>query len=222
MMPKIIRAKSIFLLVLVVACAPYANGPVFKIQDAKSTFGPILEFMEAKSGMHIADVGAGSGALTVIMATQLDSCTVYIQDIDRKILEPANVNKMVAHYSKQLGYDLDKRNNFKIVHGEPTQSLLPDNTLDRIYSNATVHAFDEPDVMLKDLRTKLKPGGRIFIRDSFYGSNGEGQFCSDKTCGKKLYTIDEFLTMMTRNGFTLVKQSPNQSGYPVFGFARSE
>lgn len=212
----------VFLLVVALSCAPYANGPVFKTQDAKTTFGPILEFMEAKPGMHVADVGAGSGALTVIMATQLDSCTVYIQDIDRKILEQENVSKMVAYYSKQLGYELGKRNTFKIVHGEYTRSLLPDNTFDLIYSNATLHAFDKPDEMLTDLRGKLKPTGRIFIRDSFYGDNGEGQFCSDKECGKKLYTIEEFLSLMTQNGYTLVKQSPNLSGYPVFGFVRSE
>jgi len=207
------------LLLVVTSCAPYANGPVFKIPDAKSTFGPILEFMEAKPGMHIADVGAGSGALTVIMATQLDSCTVYIQDIDKKILEPENVNKMVKYYSTKLGYDLGKRNVFKIVHGELSQSMLPENALDLIYSNATVHAFDKPDAMLSDLRTKLKPDGRIFIRDSFYGDNGEGQFCSDEKCGKKLYTIAEFLKMMDNNGFALVKQSNNMSGYPVFGFS---
>lgn len=212
----------IFLLVVAFSCAPYANGPVFKIPDAKSTFGPILEFMEAKPGMAIADVGAGSGALTVIMATQLDSCTVYIQDIDEKILEQGNVNKMIKHYSKKLGYDLGKRNDFKIVHGEPTQSLLPNNTFDLIYSNATVHAFDQPDLMLTDLRKKLKATGRIFIRDSFYGDNGEGQFCSDEKCGKKLYTIPEFLTMMKKNGFALVKQSDNMSGYPVFGFSKMD
>jgi ubiquinone/menaquinone biosynthesis C-methylase UbiE len=177
--------------------------------------------MEAKPGMHIADVGAGSGALTVIMATQLDSCTVFIQEIDRKILEQKNLDKMIAHYSKELGYELGKRNDFKIVYGESTQSNLPDNTLDLIYVNATVHAFDKPDAMLTDLRNKLKPNGRIFVRDSFNGDKGEGQFCSDKKCGKRLYTIDEFLTLMDKNGFKQVKHSANLSGYPVFGFSRS-
>lgn len=215
--------KIVYILFLIgVGCAPYANGPVFKTEDAQKTFSPILEFMEAKPGMHIADVGAGSGALSVIMATQLDSCTVYIQDIDKKILEQENVSKMIKHYSKKLGYDLGTRNNFKIVHGELTQSLLPDSTFDLIYSNATVHAFDQPDLMLTDLRKKLKTTGRIFIRDSFYGDNGEGKFCSDEKCGKRLYTIPEFLTMMKKNGFALVKQSDNMSGYPVFGFSRKE
>jgi ubiquinone/menaquinone biosynthesis C-methylase UbiE len=208
------------LLLFLVACAPYANGPVFKIEDARSTFGPILEFMEAKPGMAVADVGAGSGALTVIMATQLDSCTVYIQDIDKKILEQENVNKMIAYYSKKLDYNLGKRNTFHITHGEVNRTNLPDEALDLIYSNATVHVFDQPDSMLSDLRKKLKPSGRIFIRDSFKGDQGEGEYCSDSKCGKPLYSINEFLTMMDRNGFQLVKQSPNQSGYPVFGFSR--
>lgn len=216
------HTRFAFLLIVAFGCAPYANGPVFKIQNAQNTFGPILEFIEAKPGMYVADVGAGSGALTVIMATQLDGCTVYIQDIDRKVLEQENVNKMIAYYSKQLGYDLGKRNDFKIVHGESEQSLLPDNAMDLIYSNATVHAFNEPDSMLIDLRKKLKSDGRIFIRDSFKGDQGEGEFCSDKKCGKRLHTIEEFLTMMDRNGFRLVKQSPNLSGYPVFGFERSD
>jgi ubiquinone/menaquinone biosynthesis C-methylase UbiE len=213
--------SKLFLLAfsVVFGCAPYAHGPIFKIQDAKSTFGPILEFMEVKPGMHVADVGAGSGALTVIMATQLDSSTVYIQDIDKKLLEQKNVNKMIAHYSKQLGYDLGRRNEFKIVYGDPTQSNLPDRALDLIYVNATVHAFSKPDEMLTDLRKKLKPRGHIFIRDSFHGDKGEGQYCSDKKCAKRLYTIDEFLALMDKNGFTLIKQSPDQSGYPLFGFA---
>lgn len=212
----------IFLMLVLTSCAPYANGPVFKIQGAKDTFAPILEFMDAKPGMHVADVGAGSGALTVIMATQLDSCTVYIQDIDKKILEQENVNKMIAYYSKKLGYDLSTRNAFHITYGELAQSNLPNEELDLIYSNATVHAFDKPDSMLTDLRKKLKPNGRIFIRDSFNGDQEEGPFCSDAKCGKPLYTIEEFLVMMERNGFRLVKQSPNMSGYPVFGFERKD
>lgn len=207
------------LLLLVAACAPYANGPVFTTESAEKTFQPILDFMEVKPGMTVADVGAGSGALTVIMATQLDSCAVYIQDIDKKILKQENVNKMIAYYSKQLGYDLGKRNTFHVTYGDITHTNLPDGAFDLIYSNATVHVFDQPDPILADLKKKLKPTGRIFIRDSFKGDQGEGEFCSDKKCAKRLLTIDEFLAMMGRNGFQLVKQSPNMSGYPLFGFS---
>src|SRR5688572_3361413 len=138
------RKCFLYVLLIVSACAPYANGPVFTPQTADKTFQPILDFMDAKPGMVVADVGAGSGALTVIMATQLDSCTVYIQDIDRKILDQENVNKMIGHYSKQLGYDLGKRNTFHITYGDATHTNLPDGAFDLIYSNATVHVLDQP------------------------------------------------------------------------------
>jgi ubiquinone/menaquinone biosynthesis C-methylase UbiE len=170
--------------------------------------------------MAVADVGAGSGALTVIMATQLDSCSVYIQDIDRDVLQQKNVAKMIAYYSKQMGHPT--RNQFHLVYGSTTQSNLPDGSLDVIYSNATIHAFTEPDVMLQDLRKKLKPTGKIFIRDSFRGDHNESQYCSDSKCGRPLYTISEFLAKMTKNGFQLAKQSSDMSGYPVFGFRLAE
>jgi ubiquinone/menaquinone biosynthesis C-methylase UbiE len=156
------------------------------------------------------------------MATQLDSCSVYIQDIDRDVLQQKNVDKMIAYYSKQLGYKLVVRNQFHLVYGSTTQSNLPDGSLDLIYANATMHAFTEPDVMLQDFRKKLKPTGKIFIRDSFKVDHNESQYCSDTKCGRPLYTISEFLAKMTKNGFQLVKQSPNISGYPVFGFALAE
>ncbi|MFY8037629.1 MAG: class I SAM-dependent methyltransferase [Cyclobacteriaceae bacterium] len=201
------------------ACAPYSKGPVFTKDNAKKTFQPIIEFLEVKPGMAVADVGAGSGALTVIMSTQLDSCSVYIQDIDRDLLQQKNVDKMIAYYSKQLGYPLGDRNHFYLVFGSTTQSNLPDASLDLIYSNATMHALTEPDVMLQDLRKKLKPTGKIFIRDSFRDDHNEGPYCSDKKCGRPLYTVNQFLAKMTKNGFQLVKQSQDMSGYPVFGFA---
>lgn len=207
-----------FLVFLVVACAPYAKGPVFTTENAKGTFGPLIEFMEIKPGMTVADVGAGSGVLTVIMATQLDSCMVYIQDIDREALQQENIDKVVAYYSRKLGYNLGQRNQFQIVYGTVTESQLPNQSIDVMYLNATVHVFDTPDTMLQDLRMKLKPAGRIFIRDSFKEDHDEGEFCTASDCGKRLLTIDEFLIMMKRNGFQLIKQSPDMSGYPVFGF----
>lgn len=200
------------------SCAPYAKGPVFTIDDAKKTFQPIAEFLEIKPGMAVADVGAGSGALTVIMATQFDSCLVYIQDIDRTILQQKNVDKMIAYYSKQLGNKLGVRNQFFLVYGSTTQSSLPSDSLDLIFSNATMHAFTAPDAMLQDLRKKLKRTGKIFIRDSFRGDHNESQYCSDSKCGRPLYRIDEFLAKMAKNGFQLIKQSADMSGYPVFGF----
>jgi len=209
---------SLTLVIFLSTCAPYAKGPVLTTEKAKETFNPLIDFMEVKPGMTIADVGAGSGALTVIMATQLDSCTVYIQDIDQKVLQQKNVDKMLKHYSKKLGYDLGKRNEFKLIYGTYNQSKLPDNSIDIIYSNATIHVFDEPDAMLTDLRKKLKPNGKIYIRDGFKKDKHKEEFCTSRDCGKRLISVEELFTMMEKNGYQLFKQIPDMSGYPVFGF----
>lgn len=86
-------------LIALSACAPkstpYENGPVMSERKIKKTFEPILKFMQYRPGMVFADVGAGSGAFTVMMAALMDSSTVYIQDIDTTILRAENVHRII-------------------------------------------------------------------------------------------------------------------------------
>lgn len=102
--------------------------------------------------------------------------------------------------------------------GDSEHTNLPDGTIDLIYTNATLHVMDAREAMLKDMKRKLTPKGKLFIRDSFKNDNDEGDYCSDEKCGKPLLAIEDFLALMKATGFKLVKQSPNMSGYPVFGF----
>jgi ubiquinone/menaquinone biosynthesis C-methylase UbiE len=216
---------SIFSFIILGTCvscsesaSPYKGEPVMKQKQVKKTFAPILEFIEAKPGIHFADIGAGNGVFPVMMSTLMENTTVYIQDIDSTVLYQDNLNKIIAHYSTKSKQDLKKKNRYHLVLGDTRHTNLPDKKIDLIYTNATIHVFDAPEAMLQDIKTKLAPGGRIFIRDSFKNDNGEGEFCSDKTCAKRLLPIPDFLAMMEKNGFKMIKQSPNMSGYPVFGF----
>ncbi len=225
---RLIHLNCIFALTGLVfsACAPkgvpYENGPVMSEKSVKKVFQPILQFMEYKPGMSFADVGAGSGALTVMMASLMDQSTVYIQDIDTSVLKQPNVDKMIDFYGKQSGQDLRRNNNFFITIGGVQKTNLPNRSFDLIYSNATVHNFTSLDSMIIDLGRKLKPSGVLFLRDSFKNDHGEGSYCSDPKCGRPLLTIDEFLAAMRKNGFKIKKQSPDMSGYPVFGFTLTQ
>lgn len=207
-----------FLLFIAFASAG-CKSPVMNKEDGEKTFGPILQFMDYRPGMTFADVGAGSGAMSVSMAALMDHSTIYIQDINPKVLKKAEVDKMINTYSRKSGHDLRAKNKFIVTIGNTTKTNLPDGSLDLIYSNATVHSFTSLDSMMQDLGRKLKPDGVVYFRDSFKGDHGEGAFCSDKkNCGRPLLTIDEFLAVMKKNGFVLKKQTPDLSGYPVFGF----
>jgi ubiquinone/menaquinone biosynthesis C-methylase UbiE len=200
----------IFVTVVFLSCspkvAPYAGGPVISQKSIKETFGLIIEFMEIKPGVVFGDVGASSGAITVMMATLMDNSTIYIQDIDTTALNQKNLDKIIQYYSKQSKQDLKKKNKFHVIVGDETHSKLPDDTFDRIYSNATIHVFSSLDSMVSDLRRKLKTNGILFMRDSFKNDHGEGSYCSDPTCKKPLLTIDELLIVMKRKGFKIVKQ----------------
>ena len=214
-MNRVLLLLSLF----VVACSPYSKGPVLSMDDAERSFKPLVELMEVQPGMSIADVGAGSGVLSVVMSTQLKGCTLYIQDIDKKVLTQKNLDKVLDHYSEKMGTDLRQRNDYRIVYGNVTSSNLPEREIDLIYSNATIHAFDNPDVMIRDLKTKLSGDGRIFIRDSFKEEGAGEVFCESKQCARPLLSISELMALMDDQGFELVDQIPDLSGYPVFGFA---
>jgi ubiquinone/menaquinone biosynthesis C-methylase UbiE len=213
----------ISLIISTSACAPktkpFAHGATMNQKAIEKTFTPILAFMEMEPGYAFADVGAASGDFAVMMATLIDSTTIYIEDIDTTVLKQDNLNKIIDYYSAQCGHALRFKHKFVMVIGDTLQTNLPDATLDRIYTNATFHVFDDPEAMLNDLHKKLKPTGMLFIRDSFSGDHDEGAFCTDASCAKPLYTITQFLSLMKRNGFELVKENPDLSGYPVYGFA---
>jgi predicted methyltransferase len=214
----------IFFLALVTSgCAkkalPFEGGVVFSQKDIKKTFQPILTFMNYRPGMAFADVGAGSGAFAVMMSTLMDSSKVYIQDIDTVVLKENNVQKMVDFYSHQSKRDLEVFNDFDVVLGTVFRTNLPDSAFDLIYSNATAHCFTSLDSIAKDLRRKLKPGGVLYLRDSFAMDHGEGKVCSDPKCARPLLSIDECLAIMKRNGYRQVNHSPDMSGYPIFGFS---
>jgi ubiquinone/menaquinone biosynthesis C-methylase UbiE len=212
---------SLLLALLLCACAPYAKGPVLSAENVEETFKPLTEFMEISPGMTIADVGAGAGAFTIMMGTQLTDCEIIIQDIDSETLEQENVDKIIQHYSREFGRDLTEINDFKIIYGTPISSNLQEASVDVIYMNAVSHVLDSPDAMMKDLKGKLKPTGKIFIRDGFRGHNGEGDYCSARECAKPLLSIEELHALMESNGFRRYKESDDMDGYPVFGYTIS-
>jgi ubiquinone/menaquinone biosynthesis C-methylase UbiE len=214
------RRTSALIFLCLAACGPkipYDNGPAMKQKDIVETFQPILNFMGYKRGMAFADVGAGSGALTVMMATLMDSSAVYIQDIDAQVLNDGNVNKILDYFSTQTSTNLRAKNKFKITLGSEFRSNLPDSTFDLIYSNGTVHNFTSLDSIAADLKKKLRPGGVIYFRDSF--KTDELAVCPLSSCARPLVSVEECLMVMQRNGFVVVKHSPDMSGHPVFGFA---
>jgi ubiquinone/menaquinone biosynthesis C-methylase UbiE len=112
--------------------------------------------------------------------------------------------------------DLRAQNDLRFVVGTSENTNLPDNFFDHIYSNGTFHHFSNRDKMIRDIYRKLKPGGDVTIRDSFWSK--EEEYCVD-AIKVRLPPVDSLLAVMDRNGFRLLARTEFKP-YPTFKFGK--
>lgn len=217
--------KLFYLLLLSILCVrcstifrPYPCGPVLD-KEGVQIFKKQNEFLGLAPGVVFADLGASSGYYDAAMAVFLDSVIFYLNDIDYHCLNERNLNKVLRYYSKIKGKSIQATNTFHYVIGTPTDTKLPDNTFDVIFSNATMHVIDHADSILASLYKDLKPTGELYIRDEFI-YNGELKKCGSKKCGHYLLHYEPFLKVMNRNGFALTGES-HDFGHPIYRFSKS-
>jgi len=101
----------------------------------------------------VADVGAGSGYMTVKMAKRVGAGgKVYANDIQPEMLERLRQRLM-----------REKITNVETVLGTAGDPKLPPSALDLILMVDVYHEFSEPQAMLRRMRDALKPDGRLVL-----------------------------------------------------------
>lgn len=112
-----------------------------------------LDVLKIPKGAVVADVGAGSGYMTVKLSKRVGPTgTVYANDIQPEML-------------RLLGLRLkaDKITNVTLVQGDVDNPRLPASTLDLELLVDVYHEFSAPQTMLRLLREALKPTGRLVL-----------------------------------------------------------
>jgi SAM-dependent methyltransferase len=111
----------------------------------------LIESLRLKPGMIVADIGAGSGVISRMMAARLgDEGTVLAVDIQQEMLDALTAK------NKLLGI-----NNIQPVLGEVHTPRLGENRIDLAVMVDVYHEFDLPYEMLREIAKSLKPGGRV-------------------------------------------------------------
>ncbi|MBI5281838.1 MAG: class I SAM-dependent methyltransferase [Candidatus Solibacter usitatus] len=112
-----------------------------------------VRLLDLRPGMVVADVGAGSGYYTEMLARQVGpGGRVYATDIQPgmiRLLQERVSKARLDHVEVLLGYEADPR--------------LPADALDLILLADVYHEFSKPREMLRALRASLKPGGRLVL-----------------------------------------------------------
>jgi ubiquinone/menaquinone biosynthesis C-methylase UbiE len=112
-----------------------------------------LDALELAAGATVADVGAGSGYMTVKMAKRVGPTgKVYANDIQPQMLSLLRQRLM-----------RERVTNVETVLGTYDDPKLPADSLDLILMVDVYHEFSEPQKMLRHMRDSLKADGRLVL-----------------------------------------------------------
>ncbi|MBI3698042.1 MAG: methyltransferase domain-containing protein [Acidobacteria bacterium] len=116
-----------------------------------------FQALGAGPGAWIADVGAGPGFHTVLLAQVVGpDGRVLAVDVDEKVTE-------------KLREKIEKRkfSNVEAILGVADDPKLPTARLDGALIVDSYHEMPQYEAMLRRIREALKPGGRLVILDQF-------------------------------------------------------
>ncbi len=124
-------------------------------RDAAHEADTVMALLGLRAGMHVADIGAGSGYYVARMARRVgDAGVVYGEDIMPRYLR----------YLRER-VDRDELTNVRLALGEPHDPRLPIASLDLVTMIHMYHEIEQPFGLLTNLVPSLRPGARIAILD---------------------------------------------------------
>ena len=143
--------------------APYRNPDYERWRqnletESREVYGrrhAIVEAAQPRSGMAVADVGAGTGLFTRLFAARVGAGgRVYAVDIAREFID-GNLRR-----AREAGHD-------NVIGIESTQhdTRLPADAIDLVFICDAYHHFEQPKAMLASIRRALRAGGTLVVVD---------------------------------------------------------
>jgi len=112
-----------------------------------------LDALALKPGMVVADVGAGTGYMSLRMARRVGPTgKVYANDLQPEMLRRLRQNAAKAGIT-----------NIETVQGEEADPKLPAGRMDLVLLVDVYHEFSKPREMIDKIRESLKPTGRLVL-----------------------------------------------------------
>lgn len=150
----------------------------------------VIEALGLKPGMAVADLGSGSGYFTRrFIEAVTDRGMVYAVDIEPEMLAYAKESIVHMHVPYSVEFILAR----------PDSPKLPYESVDLIFVCNTIHHLEERSTYFRNVRTSLKPNGRIAIID-FYPDERSGDLGFPK---RHLVSREQVLHEMTAAGYRL-------------------
>ena len=126
-----------------------------QLTSAEIEMPRLVQMLELKPGMTVADVGAGFGAWTMAFSRWIGPAgRVYASDIGAAQLT-----------ALRESVQRERLNNVTIIEAGVNTTNLPPLCCDAILIRDAYHHFTSPDDIVKSLAASLRPGGRLAVVD---------------------------------------------------------
>ncbi len=160
-------------------------------QDQKPA--QVVEALALKAGLYVADLGAGSGYFTRRFVEAVgDTGKVYVIDIEPEALKYVEESLIHMHRPFEAEFILARPDNPKI----------PLESVNLIFVCNTYHHLADRTDYFRNVKSSLKPGGRIAIID-FYHDERSGELGFPK---RHLVPRETVIEEMTEAGYRLATE----------------
>ncbi|MGH9255752.1 MAG: class I SAM-dependent methyltransferase [Vicinamibacterales bacterium] len=209
-MRKVVTVSAFVVLLLTSLIAQQAAAPPqggqqglteAMIKTAAIEVPRLVELLQLKPGMTIADVGAGFGAWTTAFSKWTGpSGRVYSSDIGQK--------QLAFLRETATGEGLT---NVTVLEGAERSTNLPANCCDAILIRDAYHHLTQPNDVLRSVAASLKPGGRFAVIDFPPRPNSEVPAGVPASRGGHGVPPDVVIQEVKAAGLTMVSQNPKWS-----------
>lgn len=154
----------------------------------------IISALDLKPGMAVADIGAGTGLFTRLMAEKVGpEGRVYAVDVSAEFL------KYIAERSRKLG-----QNQVATVQGSQHSTNLPPGSVDLVFFCDVYHHLEDPTPVLASIHRALRPGGSLVLIEFDRVKAKKGSFVKKHVRADK----DQFVREIEGAGFTVDPSKP--------------
>lgn len=162
-------------------------------RDQNQKPAEVVDALGLKPGMHVADLGAGSGYFTRrFVEAVTESGKVYVIDIEPQALKHIEESLTRSHRPFQAEF----------IRAAPDDPKIPMQSVNLIFICNTYHHLEDRITYFRNVKSSLTPSGRIAIID-FYHDERSGELGFPK---RHLVAQEKVIEEMTAAGYRLSKE----------------
>jgi ubiquinone/menaquinone biosynthesis C-methylase UbiE len=153
----------------------------------------VVETLALKPGLTVADLGSGSGYFTRrFIEAVTETGKVYAVDVEPEMLK----------YTEDSIVHMHRSFTAEFILAQPDNPKLPYESIDLLFVCNTYHHLEERTKYFSNVKSSLKPGGRLAIID-FYHDERSGELGFPK---HHLVPREILIAELTDAGYRLIRE----------------